>query len=86
MHQFSSKSEYIIFFLRNHIINHKSLFSLGDGRVFSTGFDTIDESQFSTNAPASLTIDCGWDGSVYLDRGSLSHMSYVQWFKVPLTV
>ncbi|XP_052820034.1 uncharacterized protein LOC128245853 [Mya arenaria] len=55
---------------------------IGDGRVFSTGFDTIPENQFDSNHPAALTIDCGWAGSAYIDRGSFYHMEYVQWFKV----
>ena len=55
---------------------------IGDGSVFSAGFDTADESQFSTNSPASLTLDCEWDGYTFIDRGAFNHMSHVQWLKV----
>ncbi|XP_052227840.1 uncharacterized protein LOC127842395 [Dreissena polymorpha] len=55
---------------------------IGDGRVFSTGFETIDVTLLDINHPATLTVDCGWSNAIYIDRGAFTHMKYIERFKI----
>ena len=53
-------------------------FITGDTRVFGEDFANITISDFDTNYPASLVLDCGWYGSLNLYAGAFSNMSYIQ--------
>ncbi|XP_045161800.2 leucine-rich repeat transmembrane protein FLRT3-like [Mercenaria mercenaria] len=53
----------------------------GDSKVF-TNFESIDTSTFDSNSPSTLTIDCGWAGSMFMTAGAFSNMSHVQYLKI----
>ena len=81
-----------IFNLASFILHRSSMGSLlvlsahyfvtGDTRVFSEEFANISVGSFDSNYPASLTLDCGWYGSIYLQAGAFANMSYIQHLKV----
>ncbi|KAH3783581.1 hypothetical protein DPMN_161523 [Dreissena polymorpha] len=54
----------------------------GSASVFSSGFETIDVSQFDVNTPATLTLNCDQYGSVYIDREAFKYMAYIDSFTV----
>lgn len=58
------------------------MFTIGDTQVFSSTFGSINIGNFDTNYPATLILDCGRDGSIYMFTGAFADMSHVQHFKV----
>ncbi|XP_060573711.1 leucine-rich repeat transmembrane protein FLRT3-like isoform X2 [Ruditapes philippinarum] len=53
----------------------------GDTKVF-TNFDSIDKTTFDNNYPSTLTIDCGFGGSMFMTAGAFNNMSHVQYLKI----
>lgn len=45
-------------------------------------FDLININNFDSNYPATLTIDCGFGGSMFMTAGAFKNMSHVQYLKV----
>ncbi|KAH3777832.1 hypothetical protein DPMN_179280 [Dreissena polymorpha] len=55
---------------------------IGDTQMFSSAFSGIDTATFDSNDPASLTLDCGWSGGIFLSSGAFANMSHVQHFSI----
>ena len=53
-----------------------------DTRVFTEDIANISVSDFDSNYPASLEIDCEWYGSIFFSTGAFANMSYIQHLKV----